>query len=332
MQSKQKIPPALYYKELPKPNKRALEKLRANQARAIKCGLHLQSNPIDLHAPQATFICQSPKQSSGWGNEQDSQYSGAYMKSMTEALTLGNFLSKNDRKRIPIGYHFQAQVLPWKGKPVSESDSHVKSIKCADDAGDYRGGSRIWPLSGTLDLTKHDEKVGRGRRLFCSCTSHMSVECVRRHVLEQREKMKQELGEAFTLWGFNDMGETVSEDWTKNEEIIFDQMVRMNPLSLGKNFWDELPSALPSKTMAELVSYYFNVFVVRRRAIENRIAPESIDSDDDEKELQTSGCNSTIIEKIAMKDETPRKKFLLVPSEEASTSISASYRKAYAAS
>ena len=252
---------------------------------------------------------------------------------MTEALTLGNFLrKKNDRKRIPIGSHFQVQVLPWNGITDSihkEIDGQVDGIECSNDDHDYRGGSRIWPLVGSSKVPKHDINVGRGRSPCCACTSPMSVECVRRHVLEERERMKKELRDAFTLWGFNDMGEMVSQDWTKNEEMIFDRTVKMNPFSLGKNFWNELPTALPSKTMPELVSYYFNVFVVRRRAIENRIAPESVDSDDDEKDLQTSLCNSTISEKIMIKEETARKKFLLVPSEEASTSISASYDKTY---
>ena len=56
------------------------------------------------------------------------------MKSMTEALTLGNFLrKKNDRKRIPIGSHFQVQVLPWNGITDSihkEIDGQVDGIEC----------------------------------------------------------------------------------------------------------------------------------------------------------------------------------------------------------
>ena len=61
--------------------------------------------------------------------------------------------------------------------------------------------------------------------------------------------------------------------------------MRLNPASLEKNFWNYLPTCLPSKKIEDLVSYDFNVFVLRRRGIQNRVTPDNIDSDDDESEV-----------------------------------------------
>nr|GEX31874.1 hypothetical protein [Tanacetum cinerariifolium] len=52
------------------------------------------------------------------------------------------------------------------------------------------------------------------------------------------------------------------------------------------NFWRRASESIPSKTKDVLVSYYFNVFVLRRRSYQNRINPDNIDSDDDEQERE----------------------------------------------
>eukprot|EP00249_Psilotum_nudum_P018363 c26765_g1_i1 orf=390-1421(-) len=128
-------------------------------------------------------------------------------------------------------------------------------------------------------------RVGKGRSEVCSCTHRGSIDCVRLHIEEKRQALKDEVGEAFFAWGFDKMGESVSEKWMHDEELTFQEIVRMNPSSLEKNFWISLLGAFPSKSMADLVSYYFNVFVVRKRAMQNRYNPENIDSDDDETEF-----------------------------------------------
>lgn len=279
--AKQRIPPAVYYKELPKPNTRTLEKLRANQTRAMKCGLHLSGDAMEVQAVRPSWLCPSQMLPVGSGQyiEQGLDLSSDYVKSMSEALSIGYLLNnKATRKRIPIGTPFQAQIPLWTGKAQKEREEF--------------GGVCVWPLPDTKTTASDIGRVGRGRPLRCACVYPMSLECVRLHVAEERGKLNKEIGEAFNSWGFNDMGESVSARWTKKEELIFDLTVKSNPLSMGKNFWDELPAALPLKTMKELVSYYFNVFVVRRRAIENRTMPDSIDSDDDERELSSSGTSS----------------------------------------
>ncbi|MCO5547870.1 hypothetical protein L7F22_001322 [Adiantum nelumboides] len=290
---RQKIPPAVYYKELPKPNTRTLEKLRANQTRAMKCGLHLSGEEVRSSSLYGTTPGQVLGAGSGQNIEPGLHLSSKYLKSMNEVLNIGYLLNNNaTRKRIPIGAHFQAQITPRMDKAPEERERSGSDEQSCSLSTELFGGVRVWPLSDS-NIAFDIVKVGRGRSLQCPCARPMSIDCVRLHVVEEKERLKKELGEAFVHWGFDDMGESVSSRWTDKEEHAFNGIVRMNPCSMGKNFWEELPTALPLKTVKELVSYYFNVFVVRRRAIENRIMPDSIDSDDDERELLASECFNT---------------------------------------
>ncbi|GJU54653.1 homeodomain-like protein [Tanacetum coccineum] len=95
--------------------------------------------------------------------------------------------------------------------------------------------------------------------------------------------MKENIGrERFLALGFDNMGEVVSCKWTEEDEQLFHDVVYSNPASLGKNFWDHLEETFPSRTNQEIVSYYFNVFVLQRRAEQNIYDPTNADSDDDE--------------------------------------------------
>ncbi|XP_010528393.1 PREDICTED: uncharacterized protein LOC104805503 [Tarenaya hassleriana] len=115
----------------------------------------------------------------------------------------------------------------------------------------------------------------------CVCPDHDSVTCVRQHVAKAREVLKSELGDdAFEALGFNEMGETVSVTWIE-EEDLFHEVVRTNPARSGKNFLVQLLEVFPTRTKKDLVSYYFNVFMLRRRMNQNRCLPLHIDSDDD---------------------------------------------------
>jgi hypothetical protein len=111
------------------------------------------------------------------------------------------------------------------------------------------------------------------------------------HIETEHQKLFGEIGQTFEQWGFDQMGECVATQWTKKEERTFKAIVRLNPPSQNKNFWDELPSVFPNRSTSELVSYYFNVFVLRRRALQNRVSGARIDSDDDETELFNSGSD-----------------------------------------
>ncbi|XP_076928656.1 uncharacterized protein LOC143592672 [Bidens hawaiensis] len=61
---------------------------------------------------------------------------------------------------------------------------------------------------------------------------------------------------------------------------------RLKVLDSGKNLWQKLAETFPSRTNQEIVSYYFNVFVLQRRAEQNTFDLMNADSDDDE--LQVS--------------------------------------------
>ncbi|XP_077240264.1 AT-rich interactive domain-containing protein 2-like [Tasmannia lanceolata] len=186
---------------------------------------------------------------------------------------VGLFCKDQLRKRVPIGPLFQSEVPNWIGPP-SESDES-KWL-----------GTQQWPPQvKESELLIDDGAIGKGRPNYCGCKVPGSVECVRFHVAEKRLRLKLELGSAFNGWRFNHMGEEVSLSWTDEEERRFKSVVLLNPPSLNKNFWDQAYVSFPSKRRRDLVSYYFNVFLLRRRSYQNRVTPKSIDSDNDEMEL-----------------------------------------------
>lgn len=101
--------------------------------------------------------------------------------------------------------------------------------------------------------------------------------------MDAREKLIITLGqEEFMQMGFSHMGESVAQRWTEEEENLFHEVVSSNPESRGRNFWVVLQKAFPSSSFKDLVSYYFNVFVLRKRAHQNRFDRSNADSDNDE--------------------------------------------------
>ncbi|KAJ9173621.1 hypothetical protein P3X46_016738 [Hevea brasiliensis] len=175
------------------------------------------------------------------------------------------------QRHVLVGPRFQAEVPKWTGI-VSESDPRWL-------------GTQVWPFNGDHNAPVETDSIGKGRPDFCGCQLQGSVECVRFHIAENRMKLKLELGLVFYRWRFDHMGEEISLRWTAEEEIRFKNMVRLNPPSLDKCFWDDSRKYFPRKKREELVSYYFNVFLVQRRSYQNRVTPKHIDSDDDESEF-----------------------------------------------
>ncbi|KAJ8450244.1 hypothetical protein Cgig2_033438 [Carnegiea gigantea] len=172
------------------------------------------------------------------------------------------------QQRIPVGEPFQAEVPKWT-EVAGESDPKWL-------------GTRVWPLEkGEQNLLIERDPVGMGRPETCGCQSPGSIQCVRFHVSQRRMKLKVELGSAFYSWKFDKMGEECSVSWTVEEEKKFSAVVK-NPLSLYECVWPQLYKVLPGKSWVEQVNYYFNVFVLRRRASQNRCTPNNVDSDDDE--------------------------------------------------
>ncbi|PQP91612.1 uncharacterized protein Pyn_30538 [Prunus yedoensis var. nudiflora] len=150
---------------------------------------------------------------------------------------------RSPRKPVPVGPDHQARIPTWTGR-----------VKCLDQT---------------------DEN--------CSCLDPGTVRCVQKHVMDAREELRRTLGnEKFVKLGFCDMGEEVARRWSEEEEETFLEVVYSNPASVGRNFWKQLSVVFPSRSKRELVSYYLNVFMLRRRAVQNRSNILEIDSDDDE--------------------------------------------------
>lgn len=176
-------------------------------------------------------------------------------------------------KHTSVGPKYQAEVPEWTGL-VTKSDSKWL-------------GTRIWHLekqqnNALVCLIP----IGRGRRDSCNCKFPGSVTCSRFHIAEKKLELKFELGSVFYSWKFDQMGEDYSLTWSNKEESRFTQMVRRNPPSEGKNFWQCAPRYLRRKSRTMVVNYYFNVFVLRRRCYQNRATPKEIDSDDDDNEFE----------------------------------------------
>ncbi|KAJ0247570.1 ELM2 domain protein [Hirschfeldia incana] len=173
-------------------------------------------------------------------------------------------LDQPARKQVPIGPDHQAMIPEWEGS----LNGNLEPLGT---------GTCVIPMPAHMDGI-----VGKGRE-FCICHDMGSIRCVRQHVKEAREEVVKVLGfEKFRDLGFCDMGEEVAQRWSDEDALLFHQVVYSNPVTLGRNFWKHLEAAFFSRTKHEIVNYYFNVFVLRRRATQNRSMILEIDSDDDE--------------------------------------------------
>ncbi|CAN6242518.1 unnamed protein product [Urochloa humidicola] len=182
--------------------------------------------------------------------------------------------TSQQKNEIPIGPDFQAQVPEWTGEVPVNYDG-PETLKWL--------GTKVWPpMNENCKALFCGDPIGKGREVVCGCNHPGSVECVRFHVAERRFKLKRELGAAFYAWGFDCMGEEIALSWTDEEEASFKAIAQRHAPSLGRNFWNRLHLFFQSKGRKELVSYYFNCFLLRRRCYQNRITPKNIDSDDEE--------------------------------------------------
>ncbi|KAH7437867.1 hypothetical protein KP509_05G093300 [Ceratopteris richardii] len=206
--------------------------------------------------------------------------------------------SLTPHKRVPLGPDFQAE-LP---KRLLEGTKSTCRSECELDSQRWLG-ERVWPIQGVnlMDLDECASRASDYQHSECFCECQGSIECVRLHIKEEREALKEELGDAFCLWGFDEMGETVADKWTNQEQSAFQKLVRSNP----ESFWNDLFEFFPTKCMADFVSYYFNVFVLRRRAIQNRVSPDNIDSDDDMMILEMDESDDDTLDSSEEVDHVP---------------------------
>lgn len=194
-------------------------------------------------------------------------------------------------RHISIGPTYQAEVPEWTGV-VSESDSKWLGI-------------RMWAPEDENKTLEEKHPIGKGRQSSCDCFLAGSSACVRFHIAEKRLKLKLALGELFYRWKFDRMGEEVSLSWTTEEEKRFKTMVLENTTAQNK-FWNNAFRLFPSKTREMLVSYYFNVLVLRRRNYQNRVTPKNIDSDDDETEFGSVGDSAYFEGNDALQSNLPK--------------------------
>ncbi|TKY73329.1 AT-rich interactive domain-containing protein 2 [Spatholobus suberectus] len=196
-------------------------------------------------------------------------------------------LEHSPRKPVSVGANHQADVPAWDfsgdtNRPhASDAVSDSDFIVLDRDETERLMGTCVIPMP-LMELSSNDDEVGKGRT-DCSCEDQGSMRCVRQHIAKKRENLIKTFGpEKFTELGFTNMGEQVAEKWSAEDEQLFHEVVFNNPASLDKNFWNYLSIAFPSRTKKEIVSYYFNVFMLQRRAEQNRNDLLSIDSDNDE--------------------------------------------------
>ncbi|KAH0468207.1 hypothetical protein IEQ34_003240 [Dendrobium chrysotoxum] len=186
-------------------------------------------------------------------------------------------------RHVPVGPVHQADLPKWVTRDSNiASDNGTTSYADRDEASaDKWLGSCVMPMPDRDSITK--DVLSCYSKIVCDCTDEGSINCVRKHVMEARENLIRALGqEEFIQMGFSHMGEIVAQTWTEEEENLFHEVVLSNPESAGRNFWAVLRKAFPSSSFKELVSYYFNVFMLRKRAHQNRFDRLNVDSDNDE--------------------------------------------------
>ncbi|XP_030521800.1 uncharacterized protein LOC115734924 [Rhodamnia argentea] len=208
------------------------------------------------------------------------------------------------QKPVPIGPDYQADLSPWSQQDamnslscLNESAAISNSDLIAGDEDDRRfTGICVIPFPASDVYDNCDDKVGAGRA-GCSCLDEGSIRCSRQHTMEARDLLRRELGnEGFVESGCHDMGEQVAEKWSDEEEQLFHEIVFSNPSSWGRNFWNSLSFRFPSRTRREIVSYYFNVYMLQKRAEQNRCDPVNIDSDNDEWQVSDEEDEDSIVE------------------------------------
>ncbi|XP_034692536.1 uncharacterized protein LOC117919437 isoform X1 [Vitis riparia] len=232
-----------------------------------------------------------------------SSLSPEYFESYLPRRTVAQFediysslLDCSPRRQVAVGPDHQANVPVWSlqkvknrldkletsNRYISSSQSMV-SDQTVDGENEERWmGTCVIPMPEENLSAENGVKTGDGRT-DCGCLDNDSIRCVRQHVMEAREKLRKTLGqEKFTELGFCDMGEEVALKWHEEEEQAFHEVVFSHPASLGQNFWEHLSATFSYRAKQELVSYYFNVFMLRQRAAQNRSNFLYIDSDDDE--------------------------------------------------
>ena len=184
--------------------------------------------------------------------------------------------SSRSRKNIRVGPQHQTKCPEWRSRDSNlEKDPNLEKFL----------GQRIWP-----PVKSERRSTLRQVPVKCICLHPDSMECAQLHIRERRLNMKRELGSVFSLLGFDQMGEEVSLSWSKAEEDKFMEMARTSESTLKMSLRDQVFLSFPWKSKREVVSYYFNVFILRRRGYQNRVTMDDATSDDEDEDSLSMGC------------------------------------------
>ncbi|KAJ8750188.1 hypothetical protein K2173_014103 [Erythroxylum novogranatense] len=222
------------------------------------------------------------------------------------------------QKLVLIGPEHQAEIPEWN---LEDMKSYLKQLHDSDSQSSLAQSSNLRltvnhgykeKLMGSCVLPMPESEpsaspCSEGTRIECACVDGSSIRCTRQHIAEARQKLRNNLGEqTFEALGFCNMGEEIANRWTEDEQQAFHEVVLSNPASLGKNFWDHLSEGFLSRPKWELVSYYFNVFTLQKRAEQNRFEPQNVDSDDDEWQRgeigMAEGDDDSVVETLTAHD------------------------------
>ncbi|KAJ8526941.1 hypothetical protein K7X08_029418 [Anisodus acutangulus] len=261
-QKKQRMHPSMYEEE--KLNNQPAEKLRCSKRVVAASNKHI--------CCPCCNSCSTSQNKVETPQKEEEEYTRPDLTSVFAVSVAEKTEDSVDQKiptEVPVGPRYQAEVPEWTGV-IFESDSKWL-------------GTRTWPpeVEKTKSLVELDP-IGEGRKSSCGCLFPQSVECIRFHIAENRLKLKFELGTLFFRWRFDRMGEEVSLSWIAEEEKRFKDMVRSGATNLKYKNWKNYKKLFPSKTRNMLDSYYFNVFLIKRRSYQNRVTPKDLNSDDDE--------------------------------------------------
>lgn len=214
-------------------------------------------------APKKRKASVAPSVSSGDDQEIDDK--SAAEEQHPQNVISPPYLIKRDPRNfcIPKGPDFQADV------------PNVTEVL---DKESYRALTKDSKWLGTSVLTPDDDNtdIGRGRPTAnCKCKAPMSEECVKLHVSEKTSQLKLQLGTVFEAWGFDTMGEVVANSWNAKEERIFRGIV-----SSKKGLLLPGTTLKLSKSYMEIISYYFNVLILRQIRAQAKHG-DTVNSDDD---------------------------------------------------
>ncbi|CAA7039328.1 unnamed protein product [Microthlaspi erraticum] len=230
----------------------------------FKCEGNLEKKGFEINDAPFSWITT--------GVEEDAESGATTQSTLSEESPESDFVWKPSPaddvypvKPVPIGSNHQADIPECVKEQVRDQDEEqVMMGKCV------------------VPMPDCETEVGKGRK-ECVCMDKGSIRCVQQHIMESREGLFESIGyETCLKLGLGEMGEEVAGKLSEEEEDRFHEIVYSNPVSLDLDFWQHLKYAFPSRTMKEIVSYYFNVFVLRRRAVQNRSKTLDVDSDDDE--------------------------------------------------